>query len=154
MANETTVTYDFAQIDSNDENDQNSYLELTITEDVNYWNVNNFEKMVKFIESRSKMRTLLTKTDRNKLELFDTLLLEYKYLLLKLFFYLPKWYNIHNFVERIKLKLNSKDINLMYKTLKEKELILTGVIFAKKEVFNIKKFTIGIHLQIMKMKNQ
>lgn len=74
------------------------------------------------------MQKLFTETDIRILTLLDNLKEEYLYLLLKLFTYLPKWYNVYKFTNRIKLKSKAEEVNLMYEQLQKNCLILTGTI--------------------------
>lgn len=121
---ERTTTLDLT--DGTDKENSDTCLELTITEEVNYWNVNNFKKMLRFINTKSNMQKLFSKIDKDILMLLDNLKEDHLYLLLKLFTYLPKWYNVDKFVNRIKLNYKPKEVTLMYKELKEKCLIITG----------------------------
>lgn len=140
---EETVILDLEEttvVSSQNENETTTCLELTVIEDVHFWNVHNFAKMISFAKGRDKFKKLLSKTDLQNLANFENLREEYKYFLLKLFTYLPKWYNIHKFSEKVNLKLDKSEVTAMYKKLKDLDLIISGKIYLYVHYIYLKQF--------------
>lgn len=121
-----TIKYEIEDYNDMKENNDQTFLELTINEDLNYWTVKNFTKIIKFVYSRNNFIKMLSKNDVHNITIFTALREDYQQLLLKLFSYLPKWYNIHKFVETIKLNLSDEEVVDMYTELKDKGCIISG----------------------------
>ncbi|KAG5890542.1 hypothetical protein JTB14_028293 [Gonioctena quinquepunctata] len=62
----------------------------------------------------------------------------YFYVILKLLIYLPKWYNIFRFCEKINLELDGKEVLELYKFLSENDIV--DVDFKTEKIHNLLRF--------------
>ncbi|KAL3286706.1 hypothetical protein HHI36_001201 [Cryptolaemus montrouzieri] len=98
-------------------------------ETLNFESLNCIKELFQNTLVDDDQKKLLMKRDIEVIEDFLKMNVLYQYLLMKLFLYLPKWYNIMKFCSRIKLdqKMTSKEITVMYMYLKNNGYVETDI---------------------------